>query len=221
MFSVTRSWVGWWTVILLLSAAKGWGSQQVRSRSSKPNQTMADSGAGWWKGGVSFLSSDVFPPKGRTNLQSPPASRQSPIFVKSPYIYSERKHSELGQPPIFGETARESAVFGAEQFVLGSWQKFTRTFGKVLSERGVFWHFCSEDVLSTKPASTEWGEWIGGDWNDHFPESEKYFSEAEIFRKIPGIPQKERFSPNFRLRNLKIQSLRKRNSLPPAIPYPH
>ena len=63
--------------------------------------------------------------------------------------------------------------------------------------------------------------WIGGVWNGHFPESEKYFSEAEISRKIPELPQKERFSPNFRLRNLKIQSPQKRNSIPPAIPYPH
>ena len=43
------------------------------------------------------------------------------------------------------------------------------------------------------------GVWIGGLWNDHFPESEKYLSEAEISWKIPEIPQKERFSPNFRL----------------------
>ena len=63
--------------------------------------------------------------------------------------------------------------------------------------------------------------WIGGVWNGHFPESEKYFSEAEISSKIPEIPQKERFSPNFRLRNLKIQSPKKCNSIPPAIPYPH
>ena len=26
------------------------------------------------------------------------------------------------------------------------------------------------------------GVWIGGVWNGHFPESEKYFSEAEISR---------------------------------------
>ena len=50
---------------------------------------------------------------------------------------------------------------------------------------------------------------IGGIWNGHFPESEKYFSEAEISRKMPEIPQKERFLPNFRLRNLKIQSPKK------------
>ena len=65
------------------------------------------------------------------------------------------------------------------------------------------------------------GVWIGGVWNGHFPESEKYYSEAEISRKIPEIPQEERFSPNFRLRNLKIQSPKKCNSTPPAIPYPH
>ena len=28
------------------------------------------------------------------------------------------------------------------------------------------------------------GVWIGGVWNGHFSESEKYFSEAEISRKI-------------------------------------
>ena len=65
------------------------------------------------------------------------------------------------------------------------------------------------------------GVWIGGVWNGHFPESEKYFSEAEISRKILEFPQKERFLPNFRLRNLKIQSPKKCNSIPPAIPYPH
>ena len=65
------------------------------------------------------------------------------------------------------------------------------------------------------------GVWIGGVWNCHFPESEKFFSEAEISRKMPEIPQKERFLPNFRLRNLKIQSPKKCNSIPPAIPYPH
>ena len=36
------------------------------------------------------------------------------------------------------------------------------------------------------------GVWIGGVWNGHFPESEKYFSEAEISQKIPEILQKER-----------------------------
>ena len=68
------------------------------------------------------------------------------------------------------------------------------------------------------------GVWIGGVWNRHFPESEKYFSEAEICREIPEIPQKERFLPNFRLRNLQIQSPKKCNSIPgipPDIPYPH
>ena len=33
------------------------------------------------------------------------------------------------------------------------------------------------------------GVWIEGVWNGHFPESEKYFSEAEFSRKIPEIPQ--------------------------------
>ena len=59
------------------------------------------------------------------------------------------------------------------------------------------------------------GVWIGGVWTGHFPESEKYFSEAEFSRKIHEIPQKELFSPNFRLRNLKIQSPKKCNSIPP------
>ena len=65
------------------------------------------------------------------------------------------------------------------------------------------------------------GAWIGGVWNGRFPESENYFSETEISRRIPEIPQKELFSPNFRLRNLKIQSPKKCSSIPPAIPYPH
>ena len=37
------------------------------------------------------------------------------------------------------------------------------------------------------------GVWIGGISNGHFPESGKYFSGAEICRKIPEIPKKERF----------------------------
>ena len=40
------------------------------------------------------------------------------------------------------------------------------------------------------------GVWICGVWNGHFPESENYFSEAEISRKTPEFPQKERFSPS-------------------------
>ena len=31
------------------------------------------------------------------------------------------------------------------------------------------------------------GVWIGGAWNGHFPESEKCFSDAEIYRKFPDI----------------------------------
>ena len=61
------------------------------------------------------------------------------------------------------------------------------------------------------------GVWIGGVWDGHFPGSEKYFSEAEISKKMPEILQKERFSPNFRLRNLKIQNPKTCNSIPPAI----
>ena len=49
----------------------------------------------------------------------------------------------------------------------------------------------------------------------HSPESEKYFSEAEICREILEIPHKERLLPNFRLRNLKFQSPKTCNSIPP------
>ena len=41
------------------------------------------------------------------------------------------------------------------------------------------------------------GVWIGGVWNGYFPESEKYFSEAEISREIPEIPQKEAIFAKF------------------------
>ena len=44
-----------------------------------------------------------------------------------------------------------------------------------------------------------------------------YFSEAEVSWKIPEIPQKERFSPNFRLRNLKFQS--PKNAIPHPQPF--
>ena len=56
------------------------------------------------------------------------------------------------------------------------------------------------------------GVWIGGVRNGHFPESQKYFSEAEICRKIPEIPQKERFLPNFRLWNSKFRA--RKNAIP-------
>ena len=52
------------------------------------------------------------------------------------------------------------------------------------------------------------GVWIGGVWNGHFPESEKYFSEAEISMKIPEIPHKN-------LSSSKFQSPKNCNSIPP------
>ena len=52
------------------------------------------------------------------------------------------------------------------------------------------------------------GVWIGGVWNDHFPESEKYFPEAEFCRKIPEIPQSG-YRSNFRFLKLEIQSPKK------------
>ena len=89
---------------------------------------------------------------------------------------------------------------------------------------GIYHSIENDNLLKTLPCALIGrhlvGVWIGGVWNGHFPESEKYFSEAEFFRKIADIPKK-RFSPNFRLRNLKIQSPKKCNSIPPAIPYPH
>ena len=42
-------------------------------------------------------------------------------------------------------------------------------------------------------------DWWRMEWP--IPESETYFSEAQVSRKMPEIPQKERFLPNFRLRN--------------------
>ena len=45
-------------------------------------------------------------------------------------------------------------------------------------------------------------------------ESENHFAGADIARKIPEIPQKERFSPNFRVRNLKVQSPKECNLEP-------
>ena len=67
--------------------------------------------------------------------------------------------------------------------------------------------------------------WIGGVWNGHLPEPEKYFSEAEISRKIPEIQQREREraifdkcqAPKFE----KFEAPKKCNSILPAIPYPH
>ena len=53
-----------------------------------------------------------------------------------------------------------------------------------------------------------------------FPESEKYFSEPKFPGKCHEIPQKERFSPNFRLQNSKIQSPKKCNSIPKPLHTP-
>ena len=88
-------------------------------------------------------------------------------------------------------------------------------------------HLVTDANAHTRKIFLEWigrqlvGVWIGGVWNGHFPESEKHFSEAEFSRKIPEIPQKEPCLPNFRLRNLKIQSPKNCMSILPAIPYPH
>ena len=56
----------------------------------------------------------------------------------------------------------------------------------------------SEVMIQTEKSACYIGRhlvrvWIGGVWSGHFPESEKYFSGAELCRKIPENPQKERF----------------------------
>ena len=63
--------------------------------------------------------------------------------------------------------------------------------------------------------------WIGGVWKGNFPESEKYFSEAEFSRKIPEILQKGRYSPKFQAPKFANSEPEKCNSIPPAVPYPH
>ena len=52
-----------------------------------------------------------------------------------------------------------------------------------------------------------------------FSRVRRIFFRGRNCRKIPETPQKERFLHNLRLRNLKIQSLKKCNSIRPAIPY--
>ena len=58
-----------------------------------------------------------------------------------------------------------------------------------------------------------------------FSRVRKIFFRGRNSRKIPEIPQKERFleslEPNLRLQIVKIQSLNKFNSIRPAIPYPY
>ena len=53
-----------------------------------------------------------------------------------------------------------------------------------------------------------------------FQSPKNIFQRLKFPGKSPEIPQKERFSPNFKVRNFKIQSPTKCNSTPPAIPYP-
>ena len=70
-----------------------------------------------------------------------------------------------------------------------------------------------------RPALSGGMDWWRMEWP--FSRVRKCFSEDEISRKISETPQTERFLPNFRLRNLKIQSPKKCNSIFPAIPLPH
>ena len=74
------------------------------------------------------------------------------------------------------------------------------------------------EVIMFRPALSGGMDW----WRMELPFSRvrKIFFRGRNFQEIPEIPQKERFSPNFRLRNLKSQSPKKCNSIPPAIPYP-
>ena len=67
------------------------------------------------------------------------------------------------------------------------------------------------------------GVWIGGVWSGHFSESEKYFSEAEVSRKIPEIPQKERIFAKFQAPNFENSEPEPMQcpTIPPATPYPH
>ena len=53
-----------------------------------------------------------------------------------------------------------------------------------------------------------------------FQSPKNNFSEAKFSKKNPENPQKERFLPNFRLRNLKIQSPKNCNSIPSAFHTP-
>ena len=50
-------------------------------------------------------------------------------------------------------------------------------------------------------------DWWRMEWP--FSRVRKIFFRGRNFQEIPEIPQKERFSPNFRLRNLKFQSPKK------------
>ena len=72
------------------------------------------------------------------------------------------------------------------------------------------------DYTHIRPALCGGMDWWRREWS--FSRVRKYFPEAEVSRKMPEIPQKERFSPKFRLRNLKIQSPKNCNSTPPILP---
>ena len=63
-------------------------------------------------------------------------------------------------------------------------------------------------------------DWWRMEWQFKFPESGKWFSEAEISSQTPEIPQSD-FHQIFRLRKFEISEPDKCNSIPPAMPYPH
>ena len=54
-------------------------------------------------------------------------------------------------------------------------------------------------------------------WRMEYPSSR----DRKIFVRGRNFQEDHRLSPNFRLRNLKTQSPKKSNSIPPSVPYPN
>ena len=157
---------------------------------------------------------------GPLGLKSPRSQNKRALQVKNskPCKAMSKNEAYIIRPALIRET--KDTVRGVQEYLFtgsskatscGFWQKRVRLSdllegGLTALQEPTF------TVLLALPNLV--GEWIGGVWNGRFSESEKYFSEAEFWRKIHRIPQQEQFLPNFRLRNVKFQSPKN------AIPYP-
>ena len=151
----------------------------------------------------------------RIRVQKPGLKVLGPILDVCLWLFFGRGSADQGT---LARTPTPSCHVGCQKLYHGLERGRRRGEGSLLfgeSRRGRG----SLLFILTRPALGGGMDWWRMEWP--FSRVRKYFSEAEICRKIPEIPQKERFSPNFRLRNLKFQSPKKCDSIPLATSYPH